>query len=871
MKLFLLSSLLIFCSFGVKAQVGVGTTTPSATLDVTAANPTGTATTVDGILIPRVTRQRAQSMTATPTSTIIYVNDVVTGTASGTTVNVTSVGFYFFNGSVWERLGSSSSSNNWTTVGNTGIIDGTNFIGTAAATNVDVAFRRNNLPAGKISATSTSFGLGALTSGSGTTSTAFGNNALTLNTTGAANVAVGTSALAANTTTGNNTAVGFNSLLVNTAADNSALGNNTLSASTGSNNTALGSNAGATLTTGSNNIMIGANTAPPVIAGSDQLNVGNTLFGSMAGALTSGVNTTRTIGINVLSPQGALDITSSNNGLLIPRVSLLIGANSSLPVTTPTISEIIYNTNTAGTSPNNVTPGFYFWNGSSWVRFATGAAGWLTSGNTVGAAGSFVGTLDNFDLAFRRNNTSAGFIGASNAAFGLNTLAVSTGVRNTAFGTAALAANDTPSDNTAIGFNALSINTNNAGGGNQNTAVGSGALASLNGGIGNTAVGFNALNASVTLSQFNTAVGAGALSGTNSAASQDNVAVGYNSLRQPGTITRSVAIGSNALVNASNNSTRNTAIGAFAGSATTTGNDNVFIGNSAGSAEAGTSSNKLYIENTNANASNALVYGEFDTNILRVNGTLQVNNPANANGYALPNVRGNANEVLRTDGVGGTSWVSSTSLETDPQVSSVTNNRIPKWNGTTLIDGIISDNGTTVTVSGTTSTTNLQMTSGATANFILQSDAAGNGTWVQNPLNTLSMVRVNLSTDQTLTTAGWQKVAFDSEVFDSSNEFNPVTNVFTATKAGFYRINAGFHTDNQSNAQFYSIGVYVNGVLYQQTSSNHTNIGPVARNINCLVNLAIGNTVEIYVENYQGAVDLDSFIGKTFFEIEQIR
>jgi len=183
-------------------------------------------------------------------------------------------------------------------------------------------------------------------------------------------------------------------------------------------------------------------------------------------------------------------------------------------------------------------------------------------------------------------------------------------------------------------------------------------LASLNGGIGNTAVGYNALNASATLSQFNTAVGAGALSGTNNAASQDNVAVGYNSLRQPGVITRTVAIGSNALGNAANNSTRNTAIGAFAGNATTTGNDNVFIGQEAGNLEAGTSSNKLYIENTNANASNALIYGEFDTNILRVNGTLQVNNPAGLTGYALPNVRGTVGQFLQTDGAGATSWAS---------------------------------------------------------------------------------------------------------------------------------------------------------------------------------------------------------------------
>lgn len=737
MKSFLFLSFLLLFTLGVKAQVGIGTTNPDGALDV--------VSTTDGLVIPRV----ALTMTTN-------VLPVITGVESELVYNTATAGdvtpgFYYLSTATgpWVRIAASATTD-WSTTGNTGIVDGTNYIGTAALTNVDVAFRRNNLAAGKISATSTSFGLGALNAGAASTSSAFGNSALAANTTGAANVAIGTSALAANISSANNTAVGFNSLIANTAAGNSAVGYRALGSNiSGTNNTALGFDAGFALT-GSNNIMIGASTVAPVVGGNDQLNIGNTLFGSMAGALTSGVNTTRTIGLNVLAPQAALDIFSTNNGLLIPRVSLLVGANSALPVTTIQTSEIIYNTNTVGAGVNAVTPGFYFWNGTSWVRFATGATtGWLTTGNTVGAAGTFMGTLDNFDVSFRRNNAAAGFIGATNNAFGVGALAANSGTNNTAFGTSALAANDTPSNNTAIGFNALSINTNNAGGGNQNTAVGSGALASLNGGIGNTAVGFNALNASATLSQFNTAVGAGALSGTNNAASQDNVAVGYNSLRQPGTITRTVAIGSNALVNAANNSTRNTAIGAFAGSATTTGTDNVFIGNSAGSAEAGASNNKLYIENTSANASNALIYGEFDNNILRVNGTLQVNNPAGVNGYALPNVRGNANEILRTDGAGNTSWVVASTIETDPQVSSATTNAIPRWNGTTLVDGVLVDNATNVgvgmtpvagnrlDVNGKTRTTsletaNFQMTTGATANYFLQSDATGNASWV-NP------------------------------------------------------------------------------------------------------------------------------------------
>ena len=84
-------------------------------------------------------------------------------------------------------------------------------------------------------------------------------------------------------------------------------------------------------------------------------------------------------------------------------------------------------------------------------------------------------------------------------------------------------------------------------------------------------------------------------------------------------------------------------------------------------------------------------------------------------------------------------------------------------------------------------------------------------------------------------------------------------------------MNAALHTNNQSNNQFYSIGIRVNGNFYQQTSANHFGNGAVDRAVNCLVQLNIGDYVEVFVENYQTGVEIDGFSGKTIFEIEQIR
>lgn len=143
--------LIVFILFFIKtsnAQIGIGTTSPTSTLDVVASNPTGTSTNVDGILIPRVTRQRAQSMASVPTSTMIYVYDVVSGTATGITVNVTSVGFYFFNGTIWEKI-STGLNTNWSLTGNNSTTAGPNFIGTTDIS--DIRIKTNSIDRWNIS------------------------------------------------------------------------------------------------------------------------------------------------------------------------------------------------------------------------------------------------------------------------------------------------------------------------------------------------------------------------------------------------------------------------------------------------------------------------------------------------------------------------------------------------------------------------------------------------------------------------------------------------------------------------------------------------------------------------------------------------
>ncbi len=659
----------------VQAQVGIGTTTPSAALDITSTD--------EGLLIPRVALVNTTTVT------------VLTGTASELVYNTATTGdvtpgFYYLSTATGPWIRIATGGLGWQITGNTDIVDNVNFMGTASGNNVDVAFRRNNIAAGKIATTSTSFGVGALTAGTTSNSTAFGNNALLLNT-GDNNVAVGNSTLATNTTGIQNTGVGNNALNLNRGSANSAFGMGALrSNSTGSNNTGIGFEALQANTTASNNTGIGFQALRSNITGTS-----NTAVGFQAGE-----NTT----------------ASSNTSLGFQAHQM----------------------NTSGSQ--NV------------------AIGERSLGRNSGSQNTVIGWEAMFGSTSSASNSTA---------VGWHALFNNSGDSNTAIGRDALQGNTTAANNTAVGARALNDNSTGA----RNTAVGRDA-------------GFAATSSDGTFIGFN----AGAYStGTQ------NTAVGANALDASGATARNVAIGFNALTNST--STNNTAIGHSALLNATTGSGNVAIGYQAGLSE--TTSNKLYISNSNTTPTTSLIYGEFaPTRILRTNSTFQIGDPATT-GYQFPVARGTNGQILQTNGTGVLSWA--------------------------------------------------------------------------EPNATKSVVRATLLANQALGTSGWEKINFNNVVFDTNAEFVVANNRFVATQAGYYQINAGMHTDNQSNNQFYSIGVYVNGVLYQETTGNHFGNGPVHRNINCLVNLAAGGFVEIYVQNYQTGVAVDSFPAKTFFEIQKVR
>ncbi len=84
-----------------------------------------------------------------------------------------------------------------------------------------------------------------------------------------------------------------------------------------------------------------------------------------------------------------LDVASSDRGFLPPRVALT-AVNAAGPITAPATGLLVYNTATAGTSPNDVVPGYYFWDGVKWVRFISNT---FLNSPAVSAIGKYYSSL----------------------------------------------------------------------------------------------------------------------------------------------------------------------------------------------------------------------------------------------------------------------------------------------------------------------------------------------------------------------------------------------------------------------------------------------------------------------------------------------
>lgn len=208
-----------------------------------------------------------------------------------------------------------------------------------------------------------------------------------------------------------------------------------------------------------------------------------------------------------------------------------------------------------------------------------------------------------------KGNSTSGMTGYRNIGIGSNSLTnITSGLYNIALGSQALEVVNTGEYNLGIGYQAGYSTT----AGSYGVYIGYQAAYYNNSGY-NIAIGKEALRGhSVNKITGTYNIGLGEQTGINLSTGIGNILIGYRS---------------GFLVSTAN---YNVSLGYEAGYNLTTGSYNIFIGYQSGYNETG--SNKLYI--SNSNTSSPLIYGEFDNNLLRVNGYLDVTSGFKANGVA---------------------------------------------------------------------------------------------------------------------------------------------------------------------------------------------------------------------------------------------
>jgi hypothetical protein len=269
---------------------------------------------------------------------------------------------------------------------------------------------------------------------------------------------------------------------------------------------------------------------------------------------------------------------------------------------------------------------------------------WKLTGNAgTNSTTNFIGTTDNQDLVFKRNNGFSGSIGSNNTSFGVSTLnQATTGSTNAAFGTFTLTSNTTGESNSAVGYNVLRNNTS----GSFNVALGRSALFANTIGIENTAIGNNTSTLNST-SSGNIAVGFDALysqSFNNAGVAwySYNTAIGYASLRsnQPGATTNAI---------------QNTAVGAFTLNNNLRGKNNTALGFEASRNNRNSSQNVAIGSRALFSMSHPNGGTEWETNNVAIGfESLFSNQPTNATNAINNTSVGTQSLYSNTTGIGNT-------------------------------------------------------------------------------------------------------------------------------------------------------------------------------------------------------------------------
>ncbi|MEG6506947.1 hypothetical protein [Nitratidesulfovibrio sp. 1201_IL3209] len=129
---------------------------------------------------------------------------------------------------------------------------------------------------------------------------------------------------------------------------------------------------------------------------------------------------------------------------------------------------------------------------------------------------------------------------------------------------------------------------------------------------------------------------------------------------------------------------------------------------------------------------------------------------------------------------------------------------------------------------------------------------------------------VKAAAQNAIATGAYVKVDFGSEQWDTDGAYDHSTSVFTTPVAGTYMVTAAVRlTGALTTGAYYGLSIYVNGVSTKAAAGYSPVTGGFNLQIAAAVNLAAGDTLELYVYAPSGTVNLQDS-QPTFFQAHRI-
>lgn len=236
------------------------------------------------------------------------------------------------------------------------------------------------------------------------------------------------------------------------------------------------------------------------------------------------------VGIGTKTPDASamLDVKSSSQGMLIPRMTM----EQRDAIVSPAVGLMIYQTN----APS----GFYYYDGSGWTSVWTSSDGIFRLGNDT------IGWMDSYNVFWGMHAGNESHNNYFNVGIGNGAMDLATGgIANVAIGRLALSLNRANA-NVAVGSQALQNNI----AGTMNTANGFQSLFANNSGSSNTAIGAASQTGNESGS-YNTSIGHFSL--TNNRTGNNNIAIGYYSGTASNNLSNTISIGNDDWPNGASN------------------------------------------------------------------------------------------------------------------------------------------------------------------------------------------------------------------------------------------------------------------------------------------------------------------------------